>query len=96
MICPGSANNSWITTSQGLHPTEGDDFGVKFDVNVLYSGHARKNMSSEFAFLGGRLAASRATRARNNPETWPLASCRRHAGRDCGQLRQRRHLHHRG
>lgn len=39
--------------AKGYTPTEGDDFGVKFDVNVLYSGHARKNMSSEFAFLGG-------------------------------------------
>ncbi len=39
--------------AKGFSPTEGDDFGVKFDVNVLYSGYIRKDLSSEFAFLGG-------------------------------------------
>jgi hypothetical protein len=38
---------------KGFLPTEGDDFGVKFDVNVMYSGYARTDMSKEYAFLGG-------------------------------------------
>jgi hypothetical protein len=38
---------------KGYSPNEGDDFGIKFDVNVLYSGYIRKDLSSEFAFLGG-------------------------------------------
>lgn len=38
---------------KGYQPTEGDDFGVKLDVNVLYSGYIRNDLSSEYAFLGG-------------------------------------------
>lgn len=39
--------------AKGYSPNEGEDFGIKFDVNVLYSGYIRKDLSSEFAFLGG-------------------------------------------
>jgi len=39
--------------TKGFSSTEEDDFGIKFDVNVLYSGYVRKDLSSEFAFLGG-------------------------------------------
>jgi hypothetical protein len=34
-------------------PTEADSFGIKLDVNVLYSGQIQENMSSQFGFLGG-------------------------------------------
>lgn len=30
-----------------------DRFGLKVDVNVLYSGHIRRDMATEYAFLGG-------------------------------------------
>jgi len=39
--------------SKGYVPTDADSFGIKLDVNVLYSGQIQQNMSSEFAFLGG-------------------------------------------
>lgn len=38
--------------AKGYKPTEGDDFGVKFDVNVLYSGHIQTNLAGEYGFLG--------------------------------------------
>lgn len=40
-------------SNKGYVPTEADSFGIKLDVNVLYSGQIQQNMSSEFAFLGG-------------------------------------------
>lgn len=30
-----------------------EQFGLKVDVNVLYSGHIRRDMATEYAFLGG-------------------------------------------
>jgi hypothetical protein len=39
--------------SKGYVPTEADSFGIKLDVNVLYSGQIQENMSSQFGFLGG-------------------------------------------
>ncbi|MDP2266656.1 MAG: complement resistance protein TraT [Thiobacillus sp.] len=39
--------------SKGYTPTDGNDFGIKFDVNVLYSGHVQNSLSGQFAFLGG-------------------------------------------
>lgn len=38
--------------AKGYTPTEGNDFGVKYDVNVLYSGQVRQDLSREFSFLG--------------------------------------------
>lgn len=38
--------------AKGYTPTEGDDFGVKFDVNVLYSGHVQNSLAGQFGFLG--------------------------------------------
>lgn len=38
--------------AKGYTPTDGDDFGVKFDVNVLYSGHVQSNLAGQFGFLG--------------------------------------------
>lgn len=38
---------------KGYQPTSADSFGIKMDLNVLYSGHVQQNMSSQFAFLGG-------------------------------------------
>lgn len=43
--------------AKGYNPTESDSFGIKYDVNVLYSGYVRKDLSSEFAFLGGAAGA---------------------------------------
>lgn len=39
--------------AKGYFPTDGNDFGVKYDVNVLYSGQVRQDLSREFGFLGG-------------------------------------------
>jgi Enterobacterial TraT complement resistance protein len=38
---------------KGYQPTSADSFGIKLDLNVLYSGHVQQNMQSQFAFLGG-------------------------------------------
>ncbi len=40
-------------SQKGYQPTSADSFGIKLDLNVLYSGHIQQNMSSQFAFLGG-------------------------------------------
>ena len=37
---------------KGYQPTEGDDFGVRVDLNVLRSSQLTVNYSTEFAFLG--------------------------------------------
>jgi hypothetical protein len=39
--------------AKGYTPTAGDDFGLKLDVNVMYTGHVQSNLAREFAFLGG-------------------------------------------
>jgi hypothetical protein len=36
----------------GYIPTDGDDFGVMVDVNVVYSGQIQTNLANEFSFLG--------------------------------------------
>jgi hypothetical protein len=38
---------------KGYQPTSADSFGIKLDLNVLYSGHVQQNMQSQYAFLGG-------------------------------------------
>lgn len=38
---------------KGYLPVRDDSFGIKIDINVLYSGQIQQNMSSQFAFLGG-------------------------------------------
>lgn len=38
---------------KGYVPTQADSFGVKLDINVLYSGQIQTNLGSQFAFLGG-------------------------------------------
>lgn len=38
--------------SKGYTPTEADTFGIKVDLNVLYSGQVQKNMAAQFGFLG--------------------------------------------
>lgn len=38
---------------KGYIPTQADSFGIKLDVNVLYSGQIQTNLSSQFSFLGG-------------------------------------------
>ena len=38
---------------KGYLPTQADTFGMKLDVNVLYSGQIQMNLGSQFAFLGG-------------------------------------------
>ena len=38
--------------AKGYIPTDGDDFGILLDVNVVYSGQATKNLSSEYAWIG--------------------------------------------
>lgn len=38
---------------KGYSPTTRNDFGIKYDVIIEYSGHMQSDMSSEYAFLGG-------------------------------------------
>lgn len=38
--------------SKGYVTVEGDDFGIRLDINVLYSGQATRNMAAEFGLLG--------------------------------------------
>ena len=38
---------------KGYIPTEADTFGIKVDLNVLYSGQIQKNMAGQYGFLGG-------------------------------------------
>lgn len=38
---------------KGYVPTQTDSFGMKLDINILYSGQIQTNMGSQFAFLGG-------------------------------------------
>lgn len=45
-----SLNNAF--SSKGYIPTTSDSFGIKLDLNVLYSGQIQQNMASQFAFLG--------------------------------------------
>jgi len=55
--------------AKGYTPTEGSDFGVKYDINVLYSGQVRNDLSREFAFLGagaGGVAGYRGTNESRN------------------------------
>ena len=40
-------------TQKGYSPTNSDQFGLRFDVNVLYSGQVQSNLASTYAFLGG-------------------------------------------
>jgi hypothetical protein len=47
------ADISAALAKRGYAPANGENFGLRFDINVLYSGQIQKNMSSEFAFLGG-------------------------------------------
>lgn len=50
--------------SKGFIPDNGDGFGVKLDVNVIYSGQVQSNLSGEFAFLGaaaGGIAGAQAS-----------------------------------
>jgi len=37
----------------GFEPTDGDDFGLLVDVNVMYSGQIQHNLATEYGFLGG-------------------------------------------
>lgn len=51
---------------KGYTPTEADSFGMKMDVNVLYSGQIQKNLGAQFAFLGaagGAVAGYRSDRS---------------------------------
>lgn len=40
-------------SKKGFIPTQEDSFGIKLDINVLYSGQIQTNLGSQFAFLGG-------------------------------------------
>lgn len=37
---------------KGYEQSRGDDFGVRLDVNILYSGRIRSDLMAEFGFLG--------------------------------------------
>lgn len=51
----GGFTNDFNTafSRKGYTPTQADSFGIKVDINVLYSGHVQTNMQSQFGFLGG-------------------------------------------
>lgn len=62
--------------AKGYTPTDGNDFGVKFDVNVLYSGHVQRSLAGEFGFLGaaaGGVAGYRGTNESRNSAAGMLA-----------------------
>ncbi|MCC7015911.1 MAG: hypothetical protein IT564_01755 [Rhodospirillales bacterium] len=42
----------------GYQPTDGDDFGIMVDVNVMYSGQVQTNLANEFSFLGAAAGAT--------------------------------------
>lgn len=42
---------------KGFEPTNGDDFGLLVDVNVMYSGQVQTNLAKEYAFLGATAGA---------------------------------------
>lgn len=39
--------------NKGYSPTKSDKFGIRLDINILYSGHVNNNVAGEYAFLGG-------------------------------------------
>lgn len=47
----GDINSAF--SQKGFLPTQSDSFGIKIDINVLYSGQFQSNMQSQFGFLGG-------------------------------------------
>ena len=51
----GSFRDAFISSlvQKGFRPSDADDFGIRFDVNVLYSGQISTNLTKEFTFLGG-------------------------------------------
>ena len=51
--------------AKGYKETDGDEYGIKFDVNVMYSGYIRQDMASEFGFLGGSAGAVAGYRGSN-------------------------------
>lgn len=51
----GNLKNAF--SSKGYIPTDADTFGIKVDLNVLYSGQIQQNMSSQYGFLGGAAGA---------------------------------------
>jgi hypothetical protein len=40
---------------KGYNPVKDDSFGIKMDINVVYSGHTQTNLGTQFAFLGGAM-----------------------------------------
>lgn len=38
--------------NKGYEPVDSDEFGIRLDVNVIYSGQVQQNLMNEFAFLG--------------------------------------------
>lgn len=55
--------------ARGYQPTDGADFGILIDVNVVYSGQTSQNMSTEFAFLGAAGGAIVGARGRADAGT---------------------------
>tara|TARA_B100000315_G_C14504297_1_gene553843 strand:+ start:452 stop:1180 length:729 start_codon:yes stop_codon:yes gene_type:complete len=39
-------------SEKGYEISKGDDFGIKFDAVIEYSGHAQQNLASQYSFLG--------------------------------------------
>jgi len=59
---PFTGNLKQAFAGKGYTPTEADSFGIKVDLNVLYSGQIQRNMASQYGFLGaaaGGLAGHR-------------------------------------
>ena len=53
MMSPFSSNLKAAFANKGYIPTDSDSFGIKVDLNVLYSGHVQRNMAAQYGFLGG-------------------------------------------
>ena len=52
-MSPFSVNLKNAFSQKGYVPTEADSFGIKVDLNVLYSGHVQRSMAAQYGFLGG-------------------------------------------
>ncbi len=52
-----TANLNDSLARKGYLPTTADSFGMRLDVNVIYSGAIQRNMSATYSFLGGSAGA---------------------------------------
>lgn len=52
-MSPFASNLKSAFANKGYTPTDADSFGIKVDLNVIYSGQVQRNMMAQYGFLGG-------------------------------------------